>query len=95
MKLSQDQELRRQRGIQAKDFLQGEFFQKFLLPYLDNDRLDAYPDPSIENWENKYRLAWAKDEVYSKFLSTIKSWITESDELGKVAQEEEKDAITA
>ena len=95
MKLTQQEEHRRIRGLQAKEFLKGEFFQTYLLPYLDKDRLEQYPDPSQDQWENKYRLAWAKDEVYTRFINTLTQWSVEADEMNKRAEEEEKSVTEA
>lgn len=74
-------EARRVRGIHAKHFLESEFFQKHLLPFIDSERMGGYPKPDEKGWEEKYRTAFAKDEVYSKLISTVQSWVKEGESL--------------
>lgn len=87
--------LRKERGLKAKDFLSSEFFANFLLPFIEKDRLDAYPNPSEEGWENKYRMAYAKDEVYTRLFSTISGWGRDFDMIVKEESEPKKDIMDA
>lgn len=64
----------KERGRLAKEFLESEFFQKFLLPYIYADKNQEYPSPTVVGWEEKYRFAFAKDQAYSELLQTIKGW---------------------
>lgn len=41
--------------------------------------MGAYPKPYEEGWEDKYRAAFARDEVYSLFLSKIQAWVKEGE----------------
>jgi len=76
---------RRLRGVQAKSFLESEFFMQHLLPYIEMERMDGYPSPGKRGWEEAYRLNYAKDEAYTKLLSTIRAWVKE----GEMVHEEE------
>lgn len=95
MKLTEKELIRKERGALAKEFLEGKFFQKFLLPYLDKERLTNYPKPDHDRWEEEYRYAYAKDEVFTKFLQTIKSWVSELKMLEAKESQEKKDIVTA
>ena len=74
-------DVRRVRGIQAKTFLESEFFQNHLLPYLEMERMGEYPSPGVKGWEEAYRLAYAKDEAYSKLLKTVQAWMSEGESI--------------
>lgn len=43
--------------------------------------MSAYPDPSEEGWEDKYRFARAKDDVYSGMMKRIQAWADEAAEI--------------
>lgn len=85
--LEAQRSLRKQRGLLAKEFLQSEFLTQFLLPDIESERMGAYPKPDEAGWEDKYRFAFAKDEVYSGFLKRIQAWSKEAEEI--TAKEEE------
>lgn len=95
MKLSKAEQERLQRGVLAGDFLKSEFFTKYLLPFVDEDRRQAYPDPSKKGWEDKYRAAYARDEVYTKLFTTVQIWNKEREDLTKKTNETEKDIMLA
>ena len=92
---SKEQLWRKERGQKAKEFLQCEFFTRFLLPYVERERLGGYPNPSEEGWENKYRMAFAKDEVFTHLFTSIKSWQNEFEAILKEEKEVKKDIIDA
>ena len=77
--LEAQRSLRKQRGLLAKEFLQSEFLKDFLLPDIETERLSVYPKPDKPEWEDAYRYAYAKDEVYSAFLNRIQSWAKEAE----------------
>jgi len=54
--------------------------------------MGAYPKPDEENWQEKYRYAFAKDEVYTNLFSAIQSWTKEKDQVIK-KEAEDKDII--
>jgi hypothetical protein len=95
MELTDQEKLRVDRGLKAKEFLEGELYNKYLLPEIEKLRLGSYPKPSKEGWEEEYRMAYARDEVYTEFLQTILSWRKDSDFLQEKALEEEKDVVLA
>lgn len=45
--------------------------------------MEAYPKPDAEGWEDKYRFAFAKDEVFSGFMTRIQSWSKEAEDIQK------------
>lgn len=95
MKLTEQEKSRLSRGQLARDFLQCEFLQQFLMPFMDKDRMEAYPKPEKPDWQEKYRYAFAKDEVYTKLMETIVSWKSEAEALEKKEGEEEKSIVDA
>jgi hypothetical protein len=58
-------------------------------------RLAEYPNPKEQGWEDKYRLAFARDTVFAEFLNSVKAWVKEAEEMEKIEKEEEKDILTA
>lgn len=95
MILTEEQKIRQRRGNLAKDFLSSDFFQTFLLAYMDKERMNGYPNPKEEGWEDKYRLAFAKDEVYTTLITTLQSWTTEADKMTELEGKDEQDITTA
>lgn len=53
------------------------------MPDIETERMATYPEPVETGWENKYRYAYAKDEVYSSFLKRIQTWAKEADDIEK------------
>lgn len=86
MKLTEQQELSRRRGKLASDFLSGDFFLQFVLPFIEQDRLGGYPEPNKPGWEEEYRLAFAKDKVYTELFSLMKNWTEEAKQLDEYEQ---------
>ena len=95
IQLSDQEQIRKERGLRAKEFMQGEFFLKFLLPFIEQERMGEYPNPSETGWEEKYRLAYAKDSVYAKLIGDIQSWSKEYEDLHKKERTVKKDIINA
>ena len=91
MKLTKEESERLTRGMLADAFLSGDFFVKYLLPFVDHDRREAYPDPGKKGWEDKYRQAYARDDVYTKLFQQIKTWADEKQQLTVKSRETEKD----
>ena len=95
VELSEHEKGRKERGLKAKEFLQSEFFTKYLLPFIDKTRFSEYPDPGETGWEDKYRVAFAKDFVFTKFLQDIQSWTKEYEDLANKEGKVKKDIINA
>lgn len=91
MKLTEAEKERLTRGIMASDFLSGDFFQKYLFPYIQSERDSIYPDPGKKGWEDQYRLAYAKDEVFTSLMKNIKLWADEKKDLTAKTRETEPD----
>lgn len=91
IELTEQEKIRKDRGFYAREFLHSDFFQKFLLPFIEKERFAEYPNPSETGWEEKYRLAYSKDAVFAKLLSDIKSWTNEYEDLSKKEKEFKKD----
>ena len=91
--LEEQRSLRKQRGVLAKEFLESEFLLQFLLPDIEVERLGAYPSPTEKDWENKYRYAYAKDEVYSGFMKKIQSWVEEAQSITKEEDNPPKEIV--
>lgn len=89
-KNTEEDEIRLQRGLGAKELLESVFFREFLVPYIDSQRMQ-YPDPGKRGWEDKYRMARAKDEVYTEIMNTLLGWKHEGEKLAKEHDEPEKD----
>ncbi len=94
MILNEQQKLIKQRGQMAQEFLESEFCQQYLLPFLYEQKNLEYPEPKTPGWEDAYRLAYAKDSVYTGILQSIKNWVEEAKQLSKYEQSE-VDIITA
>jgi len=54
---------------------------------MEKERMGAYPKPDVPDWENKYRYAFAKDDVYSLLMSRIQAWSKEAEDIA--TQEEQ------
>lgn len=90
MELSDKEIIRKDRGFKAKEFLQSEFFTKYLLPFWDAERMKGYPEPHKVGWEEEYRTAFAKDQVYADMVKTMQSWVNEYVSLVNKEKEEPK-----
>lgn len=90
-----ENELRVKRAGQARDFLSSEFVSAFLMPFVEKDRMTAYPNPNETGWEESYRIAYAKDTVYANLFATIQSWVQEGEQIVKKSKEVPKDIIDA
>ena len=95
IELTESEKLRVERGLKAKEFLESEFFRKFMLPAIEKKRISEYPKPTGKGWEDKYRLAYAKDEVYTELLSDIQAWTKEAEALKEKEGKPTKDIMNA
>lgn len=95
VELTKEEKIRMDRGFKAKEFFQCEFFLKYLLPFIDKERIAEYPKPDHENWEEEYRLAYAKDAVYVKMMEDIQAWVREYEALKSKEGKPIKDIMTA
>lgn len=92
----QEQErLRKERGSLSRDFLNSEFFTKYLFPYMDEARIVEYPSTKKRGWEDAYRTARARDEVFTEIMNTIQSWQREGAMVEAKQKETPKDIINA
>lgn len=57
--------------------------------------MSAYPVPTNDGWEDAYRYAYAKDEVYAKLFTAVSNWGKEFDAIVKKEDGGEKDIIEA
>ena len=55
--------------------------------------MGAYPKPEEPGWEDKYRYAYAKDEVYGDFMKRIQSWAKEAEDIDKQDSQEVKSIV--
>jgi hypothetical protein len=95
MTITQEEKVRKERGKLAREFLQSELFQKYLLVFMEQKRLSGYPRPDEKGWEEKYRMAFARDEVYTELVQAVQSWEQEAKDIESKEEEEEKDVILA
>lgn len=93
--MDKQEQIRRERGLLAKDFLRSDFFVKFLLPYVEKERIGSYPNPTDTDWENKYRYAYAKDEVFTALFTSFRNWEKEAEDILKKEKYGTKDIIEA
>lgn len=95
MKLNDEQQRRQQRGLLAENFLSSEFFKTYVLAFMEKERMEGYPKPDVEAWENKYRYAYAKDEVYTQIITVFQSWCEEAKQLTEQESHDEPDITLA
>ena len=93
LRLSEERESRLERGRLSKEFLNSEFLGKFLLPFIETERLGSYPDPTDDDWQNRYIVAYSRDKVYSNFLSTVQSWSKEAETITSEDEQPEKKIV--
>ena len=60
-----------ERARLAKEFSESFLWKEFLKPHLVDRFNNSWPDPRSDDWQDKYKTAWAWAMVGREFVSLI------------------------